>query len=119
MCGIAALFAYAADAAPVRREEIDAINERMIPRGPDDGGIWIADDQRVALAARRLAIIDLTPEGAQPLRGLGTDATIVFNGEIYNHRELRVRLERRGARFHSQSDTEVVLQMFRNYGAEC
>ena len=119
MCGIAALFAYAAGAAPVRREEIEAINTRMIPRGPDDGGIWIADDQRVALAARRLAIIDLTPEGAQPLRGIGTDATIVFNGEIYNHRELRARLERRGVRFHSQSDTEVVLQMFRHYGAEC
>lgn len=119
MCGITALFAYAAGAAPVRREEIEAINARMIPRGPDDGGIWIAHDQRVALAARRLAIIDLTPEGAQPLRGVEGDATIVFNGEIYNHRELRARLERRGVRFHSQSDTEVVLQMYRHYGGEC
>ena len=119
MCGIAALFAYAADAEPVRRSEIEAINARMIPRGPDDGGVWIADDQRVALAARRLAIIDLTPEGAQPLRGVEGDARIVFNGEIYNHRELRTRLERRGAQFHSRSDTEVVLQMYRHYGAEC
>jgi asparagine synthase (glutamine-hydrolysing) len=119
MCGITALFAYAAGAAPVRREEIEAINARMIPRGPDDDGIWIAADQRVALAARRLAIIDLTPEGAQPLRGVEGDTTIVFNGEIYNHRELRARLERRGVRFHSESDTEVVLQMYRHYGAEC
>ena len=119
MCGIAALFAYSADAEPVRREEAEAINARMIPRGPDDGGVWIADDQRVALTARRLAIIDLTPEGTQPLRGVEGDARIVFNGEIYNHRELRARLEKRGARFHSKSDTEVVLQMYRHYGADC
>jgi asparagine synthase (glutamine-hydrolysing) len=119
MCGIAALFAYAAEAEPVRRSEIEAINARMIPRGPDDGEVWIANDQRLALAARRLAIIDLTPEGAQPLRGVEGDARIVFNGEIYNHRELRTRLERRGARFHSRSDTEVVLQMYRHYGTDC
>src|SRR5207248_2325814 len=65
----------------------------------------------------------LTPEGSQPLRGIADDdrgdARIVFNGEIYNHRELRARLERRGARFHSRSDTEVVLQMYRHYGEEC
>jgi asparagine synthase (glutamine-hydrolysing) len=119
MCGIAALFAYAADAAPVRRDEIEAINARMIPRGPDDGGVWITPDERLALAARRLAIIDLSPEGSQPLHGLERDATIVFNGEIYNHRELRERLERRGVRFHSTSDTEVVLQTYRHYGPEC
>ncbi|HEX3582945.1 MAG TPA: asparagine synthase (glutamine-hydrolyzing) [Thermoanaerobaculia bacterium] len=119
MCGIAALFAYAADAPPVRRDEIERINDRMIPRGPDDGGIWIADDQRLALAARRLAIIDLSAEGAQPLRGVEGDATIVFNGEVYNHRELRARLEKLGVRFHSKSDTEVVLQMYRHYGADC
>jgi asparagine synthase (glutamine-hydrolysing) len=119
MCGIAALFAYAADAAPVRRDEIEAINARMIPRGPDDGGVWVTADERLALAARRLAIIDLSPEGSQPLHGVEGDATIVFNGEIYNHRELRARLERRGARFHSTSDTEVVLQTYRHYGPEC
>jgi asparagine synthase (glutamine-hydrolysing) len=119
MCGIAALFAYAGGAGPVRRDEIEAINARMIPRGPDDGNVWVADDGRIALAARRLAIIDLTPEGAQPLRGVEGDTTIVFNGEIYNHRELRARLERRGARFHSRSDTEVILQMYRHYGAGC
>ncbi|HEY2090729.1 MAG TPA: asparagine synthase (glutamine-hydrolyzing) [Thermoanaerobaculia bacterium] len=119
MCGIAAIFAYGAGAEPVRREEIEAINARMIPRGPDDGGIWIGGENRVALASRRLAIIDLTPEGAQPLRGVEGDVTIVFNGEIYNYRELRARLERRGMKFHSHSDTEVVLQMYRAYGVEC
>ncbi|HEX7190205.1 MAG TPA: asparagine synthase (glutamine-hydrolyzing) [Thermoanaerobaculia bacterium] len=119
MCGIAAIFAYSAGAQPVLREEIERINTRMVPRGPDDGGVWIAEGQRLALAARRLAIIDLSAEGSQPLRGVEGDATIVFNGEIYNHRELRARLEKRGARFHSRSDTEVVLQMYRRYGADC
>jgi asparagine synthase (glutamine-hydrolysing) len=119
MCGIAALYAYAAGAPPVRREEIERINARMLPRGPDASGVWIKADQRVALAARRLAIIDLSAEGSQPLHGVDGDATIAFNGEIYNHRELRERLERRGAQFHSKSDTEVVLQMYRHYGDEC
>jgi asparagine synthase (glutamine-hydrolysing) len=119
MCGIAAIFAYGAAAEPARRDEIEAINARMIPRGPDAGGIWIGGEDRVALASRRLAIIDLTPEGAQPLHGVERDSTIVFNGEIYNHRELRARLERRGVRFHSHADTEVVLQMYRQYGEGC
>src|SRR4051794_6530112 len=118
MCGIAALFAYGDDAPPVRREELEAINERMRPRGPDAGGIWISDDRRVGLASRRLAIIDLSPEGDQPLMDTSGELMIVFNGEIYNHRELRARLERGGARFHSSSDTEVLLQLYRAHGAD-
>jgi len=117
MCGIAALFAYG-DAPPVRREELEAINERMRPRGPDAGGMWISSDGRVGLASRRLAIIDLTPEGDQPLTDTAGELVIVFNGEIYNHRELRARLERGGARFHSSSDTEVLLQLYRAHGAD-
>jgi asparagine synthase (glutamine-hydrolysing) len=118
MCGIAALYAYAADAPPIRREELEAINERMRPRGPDAGGTWISDDGRVGLASRRLAIIDLSPEGDQPLTDTSGELVIVFNGEIYNHRELRARLERGGARFHSSSDTEVLLQLYRAHGAD-
>ena len=116
MCGIAGVFAYGEGAPPVDRAELDAINERMRPRGPDGGGLWIADDARVGLAARRLAIIDLTDEGAQPMSDVDGALRIVFNGEIYNHRELRARLERFGARFHSTSDTEVLLQMYRHDG---
>src|SRR5206468_12723628 len=112
MCGIAALYAYKDDARPIRREELEAINERMRPRGPDAGGTWISDDGRTGLAARRLAIIDLTDEGNQPLTDTSGDLVIVFNGEIYNHRELRARLERGGARFHSSSDTEVLLELY-------
>jgi asparagine synthase (glutamine-hydrolysing) len=119
MCGITALFAYRDDAAPIARAEVEAINARMIPRGPDAGGIWISPDERVALGARRLAIIDLSPEGVQPLKALDSDRRIVFNGEIYNHRELRARLEQRGAQFHSHSDTEVILQLYAHYGERC
>src|SRR5205807_7353826 len=116
MCGIAAMFAYGSAAAPVEADEITAITERMRPRGPDAGGIWISPDARVGLGSRRLAIIDLTDEGTQPMTDIDGELRIVFNGEIYNHRELRARLERFGARFHSTSDTEVLLQLYRRDG---
>src|SRR5437764_4227792 len=117
MCGIAAMFAYGSAAPPVDENEIGAITERMRPRGPDAGGTWISPDSRVALGARRLAIIDLTDEGTQPMADVDGELRIVFNGEIYNHRELRARLERLGARFHSTTDTEVLLQLYRHDGA--
>src|SRR2546430_4879124 len=116
MCGIAGIFAYGDGAPPVDRAELEAMNERMRPRGPDAGGLWMAGDARVGLAARRLAIIDLTDEGTQPMTDIDGELRIVFNGEIYNHRELRARLEHFGARFHSTSDTEVLLQMYRRDG---
>jgi len=116
MCGIAALFAYG-DAAPaIDRAELEAITERMRPRGPDGGGTWISPDSRAGLGARRLAIIDLSDEGSQPMTDAEGELRIVFNGEIYNHRELRERLLRFGARFHSTSDTEVLLQLYRHDG---
>src|SRR3954449_12871987 len=117
MCGIAALFAYGSAAAPVEPVEIDAITERMRPRGHDAGGTWMSPDNRVALGSRRLAIIDLSDEGTQPTTDVDGELRIVFNGEIYNYRELRERLERLGARFHSTTDTEVLLQLYRQDGA--
>jgi asparagine synthase (glutamine-hydrolysing) len=117
MCGIAALFAYRPAAAPVDPGEIESITERMRPRGPDAGGTWISPDSRVALGSRRLAIIDLTAEGTQPMTDVDGELRIVFNGEIYNYRELRARLQRLGARFHSMTDTEVLLQLYRHDGA--
>jgi asparagine synthase (glutamine-hydrolysing) len=118
MCGIAALFSYGSAAPGVDQDEIEAITERMRPRGPDAGGTWISPDSRVALGARRLAIIDLTDEGTQPMTDVDGELRIVFNGEIYNYRELRARLERLGARFHSTTDTEVLLQLYRHDGAK-
>jgi asparagine synthase (glutamine-hydrolysing) len=114
MCGIAALFGYRG--AEVDAAELEAITERMRPRGPDAGATWLSPDRRLGLGARRLAIIDLSPDGTQPMADVSGELHIVFNGEIYNHRELRARLERGGARFRSTSDTEVLLEMYRRHG---
>jgi asparagine synthase (glutamine-hydrolysing) len=116
MCGIAALYAYRDDAPPVDGGELAAITERMRPRGPDAGATWLADDRRVGLGARRLAIIDLSAEGMQPMSAADGALHIVFNGEIYNHAALRARLQRFGLRFRSTSDTEVLLQLYRHDG---
>lgn len=92
------------------------IREAMRPRGPDGAGLWLSADQRLALAHRRLSIIDLSQAGGQPMATADQAVRVVFNGEIYNYRELRNRLEHRGHRFQSQSDTEVLLHLYREYG---
>ena len=116
MCGITAIFAYGASAPPVSLDELDAITASMRSRGPDAGATWVTPDRRVGLGNRRLAIIDLTDEGTQPMFDVERELVIAFNGEIYNYRELRASLERGGARFHSRTDTEVLLQLYRRDG---
>ena len=118
MCGIAAIFAYGGSAPPVDREELLNIRETMRRRGPDGAGLWISDDRRIGLAHRRLAIIDLSDAGAQPMATADGAVRVVFNGEIYNVRELRQRLESKGFQFRSQSDTEVLLYLYQEYGAD-
>ncbi|HEY8848426.1 MAG TPA: asparagine synthase (glutamine-hydrolyzing) [Thermoanaerobaculia bacterium] len=116
MCGINAIFAYHDSAPPVDRDELIATRESMRSRGPDAADAWIAPDARVGLGHRRLAIIDLSPGGAQPMtRGHNV---IIFNGEIYNYRELRDRYAGQGVKFTSQSDTEVLLQMYAAKGPD-
>jgi asparagine synthase (glutamine-hydrolysing) len=116
MCGINGIFAYATEAPPVDRDELMRSRECMRSRGPDAADTWVSDDGRVGLAHRRLAIIDLSPTGAQPMRR--GELAIIFNGEIYNFRELRVSLESKGRSFTSQSDTEVLLALYQEKGAE-
>ena len=118
MCGIAGIFAYSDAAPPVDREELLRIREAMTVRGPDGAGIWVSGDRRVGLAHRRLAIIDLSQEGAQPMATPDGRLSIIFNGEIYNYRELRCELETKGYRFRSQSDTEVLLHLYADRGSE-
>jgi asparagine synthase (glutamine-hydrolysing) len=110
MCGINGIFAYAAGAPPVDREELLATRECMRARGPDAADAWFSADGRVGLGHRRLAIIDLSPGGAQPMRR--GELALIFNGEIYNYRELRAALEARGRTFTSESDTEVLLALY-------
>lgn len=132
MCGIAGSFVYAERAgrdgpsARIDATRLERMRDRMAARGPDGAGLWLSPDGRVGLAHRRLAIIDLSDAGAQPMHysndaGVGTDGaanelSIVFNGEIYNHRELRAGLEARGRVFRSGSDTEVLLQLYAEHG---
>lgn len=118
VCGIASIFAYDSSAPPVDRDELVRIRDRMVARGPDGFGEWISPDGRVGLAHRRLAIIDTTEAGAQPMTLGDGGLSISFNGEIYNHRELRASLESRGFRFRSSSDTEVLLHLYADRGVD-
>lgn len=118
MCGIAGIHAYLDVAPPVDRAELARMNERMVPRGPDGSGLWLNEDGRTGFAHRRLAIIDLSEGGAQPMQTADGRFTITFNGEIYNYRELRSELQATGCIFSSESDTEVLLQLYAVHGVE-
>lgn len=126
MCGIAGAVARPArsegDGAGRRAALLDCverISAALTHRGPDGHGLWIADDADVVLAHRRLAILDLTTAGAQPMTDPESGCVITFNGEIYNFRELRRELEGLGERFESNSDTEVLLKGYKRWGLEC
>src|SRR5438034_1847334 len=118
MCGIAGIYAYGLGSAPAERAELLAMRESMQRRGPDGEGLWIAPHGRAGLAHRRLSIIDLSKAGAQPMSTPDGRLWIIFNGEIYNFRELRAELEKRGHRFRSTSDTEVLLGLYLEHGAD-
>jgi len=112
MCGIAGIIALTTASSPVDRDELLRIRDAMVPRGPDGAGEWISPDARIGLGHRRLAIIDLSDAGAQPMRDDETGCVIAFNGEVYNFQELRTGLEARGHRFRGHSDTEVLLRAY-------
>ena len=116
MCGLVALFAYRPGAAPQSEAEAIRLRDSMVRRGPDDAGVWRSGDGRVALGSRRLAIIDLSPAGHQPMGLPDGSVRIAFNGEIYNYRALRRALEQQGRVFRGGSDTEVLLHAYDAYG---
>lgn len=116
MCGIAGIYAYLDVAPSVDRVELTRISDRMAPRGPDGSRQWFSADGRIGFAHLRLAIIDLSEGGAQPKTSADGSLIITFNGEIYNYRELRAELQAKGRIFQSESDTEVLLQLYAEYG---
>jgi asparagine synthase (glutamine-hydrolysing) len=104
--------------ATPNRDRLKRISQRIAHRGPDADGFWIAPSGRAALAHRRLSVIDLAT-GQQPMLDTSERVGLVFNGEIYNYRELRKSLARRGAAFRTESDTEVLLRLYQTTGAAC
>jgi asparagine synthase (glutamine-hydrolysing) len=117
MCGINGLLRLSPAAPPLDRDELLRTRERMAARGPDGAGDWLSPDGRAALASRRLAILDLSAAGDQPMASPDGRLHAVLNGEIYNFRALRAALEREGRRFRSHSDTEVLLALYAREGA--
>jgi asparagine synthase (glutamine-hydrolysing) len=114
MCGITGI--VRSDGAPVDRDLLARMNLAIEHRGPDEDGFYLSDG--VGLAMRRLAIIDLK-SGQQPIHNADSTAWIVYNGEIYNYRELRKDLESRGHRFYTDSDTEAIVHAYDEYGTDC
>ena len=114
MCGITGIVRR--DGAPVDRDLLAKMNAAIHHRGPDEDGFYLSDG--VGLAMRRLAIIDLK-SGQQPIHNADKTRWIVFNGEIYNYRELRKELEGRGHRFYTDSDTEAIVHAYDEYGVDC
>ncbi|MCK5843895.1 MAG: asparagine synthase (glutamine-hydrolyzing) [Victivallales bacterium] len=114
MCGIAGIFNL--DAAPVDESVLRGMRDALVHRGPDGEGLWI--DGGAGLAHRRLSIIDLD-SGAQPMGNEDGTIQVTFNGEIYNHVELREWLEAKGHVFKTSCDTEVILHLYEEMGSEC
>jgi len=115
MCGIAGVIQFGRDA----RVDIDTIRQMcrvMSHRGPDDDGFYVSGP--VGLGMRRLSIVDLAT-GHQPISNEDETAWIVFNGEIYNHAELREQLQARGHRYRTNSDTETIIHLYEEYGCNC
>jgi asparagine synthase (glutamine-hydrolysing) len=120
MCGIFGIVGHKARVSP---EVLARATQSLAHRGPDDGGTIILRDSvdavEIGLGNRRLAILDLSPQGHQPMHDANTGNWIVYNGEIYNFRDVRGELERAGTNFVSHSDTEVLLKAYARWGEQC
>ena len=119
MCGICGIWEYDATEGRIDLPLVASMRDEMRHRGPDDEGASLFDDGRLGLGFRRLSIIDLSPAGNQPMRGCANQQVwIVFNGEIYNHAELRQGLEQRGHQYASRTDTETILHLYEERGLD-
>ena len=118
MCGIAGILAFS-DAFPLDEATVRRMTDTLRHRGPDDAGTLVRRDERVALGHRRLSIIDLSAAGHQPMGNEDGTIWITYNGEVYNHAELRARLEARGHRYRSRTDTETIVHLYEEHGPAC
>ncbi len=118
MCGFVGVLRLNAD-SPVEEVDIIRMRETMYHRGPDDAGVYMSPDGRIGMGHRRLTIVDLSSAGRQPMSNEDGTVWLAFNGEIYNHLELRKGLEARGHRYRSNTDTETVIHLYEELGADC
>ena len=115
MCGIAGIFGKGSCSRP----KLGSMAHAMVHRGPDDDGLWQDSEGLVGLVHRRLAIVDLSPAGHQPMHSVDGRLSIVYNGEIYNHLELRRMLDAEAPRpWRGHSDTETLLEAIASWGLE-
>ena len=116
MCGIAGYVNWCGESAATLHSTGQHMATTLLHRGPDDHGVWVDAANGITLAHRRLSIVDLSPAGHQPMVSAGERYVVVYNGEVYNHRELRTDLQRRGVAFRGGSDTEVLLAAIEAWG---
>src|SRR4030095_15325789 len=116
MCGITGLLDFNQGAIEA---DLSSMTGALVHRGPDDSGFFTSEDNALGFGHRRLSIIDLSARGRQPMRDADGTIIITFNGEIYNYREIKQELLRKGHRFASDTDTEVILYAYKEWGAEC
>ena len=117
MCGIGGISLISGSSLDVPMV-LSGIKRIQHHRGPDSQGQWWDKKEKVGLCHNRLAILDLSPAGSQPMHSTDGRFIIVFNGELYNYRDLRQQLKRKGAVFRSESDTEVLLEAYRLWGED-
>ena len=118
MCGIAGFFNLSSSNFKVDENLLNAMQESLAHRGPDGFGVWKSDEHQIGLAHRRLSIIDLSDAGIQPMFDKEKTVGICFNGEIYNHLELRKQLEKRGYNYFSKTDTETLIYAYKEWGID-
>jgi len=118
MCGICGVWEYGASEGSIDTSLIARMRDEMTHRGPDDSGDLLFDDRRGGFGFRRLSIIDLSAAGHQPMHGCDQNTWLVFNGEIYNHAELRKGLEARGHKYASRTDSETILHLYEERGLD-
>ncbi len=118
MCGICGILHFEGSTQPVNEDLLRTMTEKIRHRGPDSGGVYVSPQKNLGFGFRRLAIVDLSSAGNQPMCNEDGSVWIVFNGEIYNHAKLRPALEAAGHRYRSRSDTETLIHAYEEYGPD-
>src|SRR4051812_36226588 len=116
MCGFCGVLSHRHENETELQSTVAAMSHTLAHRGPDRSSAWVDASAGIALGHERLAVLDLSPCGDQPMHSASGRYVIAYNGEIYNHEVLRRELASRGATFHGTSDTEVLLSAFEHWG---